>query len=57
MLIEMRQVLFVENLRDDSQVVSAIKRFKSGEQPAPAPQPATPTQAPATATPRPSASR
>jgi hypothetical protein len=60
MLIELRQVLFVENLRDDSQVVAAIKRFKSGEQPAAtaAPQatqpPATPTP---TTTPKPSASR
>ena len=55
MLIELRQVLFVENMRDDSQVVQAIKRFKSGEQPAPT---AAPTVAPAaTATARPSASR
>ena len=55
MLIELRQVLFVENMRDDSQVVQAIKRFKSGEQPAPT---AAPTIAPApTATARPSASR
>ena len=61
MLIELRQVLFVENLRDDSQVVQAIKRFKSGEQPAAPAQPATQapqTQAPApTGTVRPSASR
>jgi hypothetical protein len=60
MIIEVRQVLFVENLRDDSQVVAAIKRFKSGEQPAAtaAPQPQT-TQPPAapTGTPRPSGSR
>ena len=55
MLIELRQVLYVENLRDDSQVVQAIKRFKSGEQPAPATQ--APTVAPPTATARPSASR
>ena len=50
MLIESGQVLYIENLRDDSQVVTAIKRFKSGEQPAATPAPATPT-------PRPSASR
>ncbi|HEY8655385.1 MAG TPA: hypothetical protein VIN34_01460 [Candidatus Limnocylindria bacterium] len=59
MLIERRQVLFVENMRDDSQVVQAIKRFKSGEQPA-APQATapSPTQAPSpTGTVRPSASR
>jgi len=61
MLIELRQVLFIENMRDDSQVVAAIKRFKSGEQPAAtaAPQPQATTQPPATptGTPRPSASR
>ena len=60
MLIEQGQILFVENMRDDSQVVAAIKRFKSGEQPpAATPAPATPaaaTQTP-TGTPRPSASR
>jgi hypothetical protein len=50
MLIQLAQVLFIENLRDDSQVVQAIKRFKSGEQAAPA---ATPVSG----TPRPSASR
>ena len=55
MLIELRQVLYVENMRDDSQVVQAIKRFKSGEQPAPATQ--APTVAPPTGTARPSASR
>ena len=48
--------MFVENMRDDSQVVAAIKRFKSGEQPAAPAAPATPTPAPA-ATARPSASR
>ena len=56
MVIELRQVLFVENMRDDSQVVQAIKRFKSGEQPvAPATQP-PPVTTP-TVTARPSASR
>ena len=55
MLIEPRQVLFLENMRDDSQVVQAIKRFKSGEQPAPATL--APTVAPPTGTARPSASR
>ena len=60
MLIALRQVIFVENMRDDSQVVQAIKRFKSGEQPVtPTTQPPTPgAPAPtATATARPSASR
>ncbi len=58
MIIELRQVLFLENMRDDSQVVAAIKRFKSGEQPA-ATQAPVATQPPATATGtvRPSASR
>lgn len=54
MIIALGQVLFIENMRDDSQVVQAIKRFKAGEQPAPAP---APTAAPAASTPRPSASR
>lgn len=58
MLIELRQVLFIENMRDDSQVVAAIKRFKAGEQPAATtPQPATQAPATPTGTPRPSASR
>lgn len=59
MIIQVRQVLFIENMRDDSQVVQAIKRFKSGEQPsAPVPQVPTATSAPAvTGTARPSASR
>jgi len=55
MIIELRQVLFIENMRDDSQVVTAIKRFKSGEQPAATAAPQTTT--PPTGTPRPSASR
>ena len=59
MIVELGQVLFIENMRDDSQVVAAIKRFKSGEQPT-APQ-ATPSAATAAPTPtgtaRPSASR
>jgi hypothetical protein len=57
MLIEVGQILFVENMRDDSQVVAAIKRFKSGEQPAATPQPATQAPTTPTGTPRPSASR
>ena len=54
MIIQLGQVLFIENLRDDSQVVAAIKRFKSGEQPAAPPVTAAPTPA---GTARPSASR
>jgi hypothetical protein len=55
MIIELRQVLFIENMRDDSQVVTAIKRFKAGDQPAATAAPQTTT--PPTGTPRPSASR
>jgi hypothetical protein len=56
MIIPRSQVLFIENLRDDGDIVTAIKRFKSGQLPAAtaAPQTSTPTAAPSTA--RPSAS-
>ena len=54
MLVELKQVLFLENMRDDSQVVQAIKRFKTGDLPAATPTPLPPTAAP---TARPSASR
>ena len=60
MIIPQAQVLFIENLRDDSEIVSAIRRFKSGQPvatPAPATaQPATtaPTARPSTAAPSPS---
>lgn len=57
MLIELGQILYVENMRDDSQVVAAIKRFKSGEPPASAPPQTTQTPTAPTGTPRPSASR
>jgi len=53
MLIPRAQILFIENLRDDSQVVVAIRKYKSGEVPSATPLPAT--VAP-TATARPSAS-
>lgn len=52
MIIPTREVLFIENLRDDSDVVVAIRRFKAGDIP---PAPAQ-TVAP-TATPRPSPTR
>jgi hypothetical protein len=61
MIIPKEQVLFIENLRDDSDIVSLIKKFKSGQLPAATPLPATvaptiaPTAAPSTA--RPSATR
>jgi hypothetical protein len=59
MLIARAQVLFIENMRDDSQVIAAIKRFKSGEQPAvtTTPEPATQAATTPSGTPRPSASR
>jgi hypothetical protein len=48
MLIARTQVLFIENLRDDSEIVTAIRRFKSGGPAATAPPatapPATPAQ-------------
>lgn len=51
MIIPMLQVLFIENLRDDSEIVAAIKRFKSGLAPLPTAPPAT--ARPATAAPSP----
>jgi hypothetical protein len=47
MIIPRTQVLFIENLREDSEIVSAIKRFKAGTLPLATPPPATP--APTTA--------
>lgn len=47
LVIPEEQVVFMENLRDDSQVVQAIQRFRSGETAPPAsPRPATPTVRP-----------
>ncbi len=65
MIIPTRQVLLIENLRDDSDVVQAIKRYKSGEAPlAPAASPLpigtagpSPTAVPAASTPRPTPTR
>ena len=60
MIIPQAQVLFIENLRDDSEIVSAIRRFKSGQPvatPAPVTAPpatAAPTVRPSTAAPSPS---
>jgi hypothetical protein len=55
MIIPRGQVLFIENLRDDSDIVALIKKFKSGQLPAATPPPATPiaTAAPSTARPSP----
>jgi hypothetical protein len=52
MIIPRSQVLFIENLRDDGDLVTLIKRFKSGQLPVATPPPQT--AAPSTA--RPSAS-
>jgi hypothetical protein len=55
MIIPRSQVLFIENLRDDAEIVDLIKRFKSGQLPtatAP-PQPATPSTARPSASPSP----
>ena len=59
MIIPSDQVLFIENLRDDGDVVSLIKKFKSGQIPAATPPPATavPTTARPSASASPSPSR
>jgi hypothetical protein len=57
MIIPRAQVLFIENLREDSDVVTTIKRFKSGVPPAATPPPATPTPTVRPATPSASPSR
>jgi hypothetical protein len=56
MIVSKQQVLFIENLREDGEIVTAIKRFKSGQLPtATAPPPTARTTAPPTA--QPSATR
>jgi len=52
MIIPQDQVLFIENLKDNSEIVSLIKRFKAGEIPAATAPPVT-----AAPTPRPSPTR
>ena len=55
MIIPVNEVLFIENLRDDSQVATAIHKFKAGDLPVATPPPGLPTApTPAPATPRPS---
>ncbi|MDQ2915493.1 MAG: hypothetical protein M3T56_19890 [Chloroflexota bacterium] len=54
MIIPKSQVLVIENMRDDSDVMAAIRRFKSGQAPAATPPPQT---VPPTATPIASPSR
>jgi hypothetical protein len=56
MIISRVQVLFIENLKDDSDIVALIKKFKSGQLPLATPPPATPSGAPSTARPTPSSS-
>lgn len=53
MIIPRDQILFIENMKDDSDVVNLIRRFKAGQLPVATPPP--PTAAPST--PRPSATR
>jgi hypothetical protein len=56
MIISREQVLFIENLKDDSDIVALIKKFRSGQLPSATPPPATPTVAPSTARPSPTPS-
>jgi cell division septation protein DedD len=60
MIIPKDQILFIENLRDDGQVATAIRQFKSGQAPAatltpvaPAPTTAAPTTARPSSSPSP----
>src|SRR5256884_9149201 len=55
MIISRQQVLFIENMRDDSDIVALIKKFKAGQLPTATPPPATaaPTTGRPSATPSP----
>jgi len=53
MIISTSQILFIENLRDDSQIVALIKRFKAGEIPTAPPPTVAPTTSRPTASPSP----
>jgi hypothetical protein len=59
MMIPRDQILFIENMRDDSDITTLIKKYKSGQLPVTTPPPATsvPTAAPSTARPSPSPTR
>ena len=58
MIIPRQQILFIENLRDDSDVVNLIRRLKSGQLPVATPPPPSAAPAsPAPSTPRPSPTR
>jgi hypothetical protein len=54
MIIPADQVLFIENLRDDGDVATAIRKFKSGQLPSATPPP---TAVPSSARPSPSPTR
>src|SRR5437867_4000690 len=43
MIISREQVLFIENLRDDGDIVTLIKKFKSGQLPTATAPPSTPS--------------
>src|SRR5437016_6397119 len=53
MIISTSQILFIENLRDDSQIVALIKQFKAGEVPTAPPPTVAPTTSRPTASPSP----
>jgi hypothetical protein len=59
LVIPKQQIVYIENMRDDSDIVTLIKRFKSGQLPVATAPPATvaPTPAPSTARPSPSPTR
>ena len=58
MIISRAQVLCIENMRDDSDVVKLIQRFKSAQLPVTTPPPPSAAPAsPAPSTPRPSPTR
>jgi hypothetical protein len=57
MIIPASSVLFIENMRGDSEVIAAIRAFKAGVTPAPSAAPSlVPTAAPTTAAPTPTGS-
>jgi hypothetical protein len=55
LVIPKQQIVYIENMRDDSDIVILIKKFKSGQLPAATPPPLTPV--PSTARPSPSPTR
>jgi hypothetical protein len=59
MIIPRAEILVIENMRDDSDVVAAIRKSKSGQLPVVTPPPATvaPSAAPSTARPSPTPTR